>query len=65
MKYLLQKKKSKRGSEIKIEMIGKQKISKNIFSSNFISDENEIVGKQAKDTILKGEIISSEKIAGY
>ena len=52
-------------TEIKIEMIGKQKISKNIFSNNFISAEDEIVGKQAKDTILKGEIISSEKITGF
>ena len=61
---LITKEEIKKGSEIKIEMIGKQKISKNIFSNNFISNENEIVGKQAKDTILKGEIISSEKIKG-
>jgi Flp pilus assembly protein CpaB len=52
------------GAEITIEMIGKQKISKNIFSNNFISNENEIIGKLTKDTILKGEIISTEKIKG-
>lgn len=61
---LIAKEEIVKGSEIKIEMIGKQKISKNIFSSNFISAEDEIVGKLAKDTILKGEIIASEKIAG-
>ena len=61
---LIAKEEIRAGSEIKIEMIGKQKISKNIFSNNFISDENGIIGKQAKDTILKGEIISSEKIKG-
>jgi len=61
---LIAKEEIAKGMEIKIEMIGKQKISKNIFISNFISDENEIVGKQAKDTILKGEIIPGEKIIG-
>ena len=61
---LIAKEEIGKGTEIKIEMIGKQKISKNIFSSNFIIDEDEIVGKQAGDTILKGEIISSEKIIG-
>jgi len=52
------------GKEIKIEMIGKQKISKNIFSNNFISEAKEIIGKPAKATILKGEIISTQKING-
>lgn len=52
------------GSEIKPEMIGRQKISNNIFSSKFVSNENEITGKTAKETILKGEIISKDKIAG-
>ena len=52
------------GIVITKEMIGKQKISKNIFSNNFISDENGIIGKQAVDTILKGEIISTQKIEG-
>ncbi len=61
---LIAKEEIVKGEEIKIEMIGKQKISKNIFISNFISDENEIVGRQAKDTILKGEIIPGEKIVG-
>jgi Flp pilus assembly protein CpaB len=61
---LIAKEEIKAGAEITIEMIGKQKISKNIFSNNFISNKNEIIGKQAKDTILKGEIISTEKIKG-
>ncbi len=52
------------GVEITKEMIGKQKISKNIFSNNFIAEENGIIGKQAVDTILKGEIISTQKIEG-
>jgi Flp pilus assembly protein CpaB len=61
---LIAKEEIGKGSEIKIEMIGKQKISKNIFSNNFISEIDEVVGKQTKDTILKGEIISGEKING-
>jgi len=61
---LIAKEEIEKGAEIKIEMIGKQKISKNIFSNNFISDEGEVVGKLAKDIILKGEIIPSEKIKG-
>src|SRR5665811_1386423 len=61
---LIAKEEIVKGAEIKIEMIGKQKISKNIFSSNFITEEDEIVAKQVKDTILKGEIIPSEKIIG-
>jgi Flp pilus assembly protein CpaB len=61
---LIAKEVIKAGAEITIEMIGKQKISKNIFSNNFISNENEIIGKLTKDTILKGEIISTEKIKG-
>ncbi|MHB1347416.1 MAG: flagella basal body P-ring formation protein FlgA [Candidatus Humimicrobiaceae bacterium] len=52
------------GEEITPEMINKQKISKNIFSNNFIFDEKKIIGKPAADNILKGEIISSEKIEG-
>ena len=52
------------GEEITIKMIGKQKISKNIFSNDFIFDENKIIGKPAADTILKGEIISTQKIEG-
>lgn len=53
-----------KGTVIKEEMIVHQPISKNIFSSNFINDESIIIGYQAKDTILKGEIISREKING-
>ncbi len=61
---LISKEEISKGCEIKLEMIVRQKISRNIFSSKFISDENEILGKEAKDTILKGEIISKDKIIG-
>ncbi|MCE5330141.1 SAF domain-containing protein [bacterium] len=61
---LISKEEISKGSEIELEMIIRQKISKNIFSSKFISNENEIIGKKAKDTILKGEIISKDKIIG-
>ncbi|MCL5771557.1 MAG: SAF domain-containing protein [Actinobacteria bacterium] len=62
---LIAKEDIEKGSEIQIEMITKQKISKNIFSNNFISNESEIVGKEVKDKILKGEIISRDKINGF
>jgi Flp pilus assembly protein CpaB len=61
---LIAKEEIAKGSEIKIEMIGKQKISKNIFSNNFISDMDEIIGKQTKEILLKGEIVSIEKVSG-
>src|SRR5450830_1209160 len=53
---LIAKEEIVKGAEIKIEMIGKQKISKNIFSSNFISAEDEIDSSN-----LKSEIVLSNK----
>lgn len=61
---LIAKEEISKGFEIQIEMIGRQKISSNIFSNNFVSNESEIIGKEVKDTILKGEIISRDKITG-
>ncbi len=61
---LIAKEEISKGFEIQIEMIGRQKISNNIFSNNFVSNESEIIGKEVKDTILKGEIISRDKITG-
>lgn len=61
---LISKEEICKGSVIKSEMMERQKISKNIFGSKFISDENEILGMKVKDNICKGEIISKDKIIG-
>ena len=62
---LVAKEDIEKGSTLAIEMIAKQKISKNVFSNNFIFNENEIIGKEAKEKILKGEVISKDKINGF
>ncbi len=47
---------------ITADLIEMQKISADIFSGKFIIDKEEIVGKKAIADILKGEIITEDKI---
>lgn len=50
--------------EITENLLEKQKIPLNIFSEKFLTDLNQIKGKKAICKILKGEIISKDKIEG-
>jgi Flp pilus assembly protein CpaB len=54
----------KAGTQITKDMIEKKSIPENIFSQKFLTDTNEITGKVTALDIVKGEIISSDKIQG-
>ncbi len=54
----------RKGEELTFEMFGKQKISDNIFSERFITDEEQISGRIALIDILKSEIITADKLEG-
>ncbi len=53
-----------KGEKITADLIEMQKISADIFSGRFIVDKNEIVGKEVITDILKGEIITRDKLEG-
>jgi len=52
------------GEEIIEGSIEVQKIPENIFSEKFITDKDIILGKKAAENILKGEIMTMDKIEG-
>ena len=52
------------GEGIISEMFEKQKISGNIFSERFITDQEQISGRIVLSDIIKGEIISNDKLEG-
>jgi Flp pilus assembly protein CpaB len=54
----------KAGMQITKDMIEKKSIPGNIFNQKFITDVEEIAGKITALDIVKGEIISSDKIQG-
>ncbi len=54
----------KAGMQITKDMIEKKSIPGNIFNQKFITDVGEITGKVTALDIVKGEIISSDKIQG-
>jgi Flp pilus assembly protein CpaB len=54
----------KEGEEVKEELIEVQKINENIFSENFIMDKDDILGKKAAENIMKGDIITVDKLEG-
>ena len=54
----------KAGMQITKDMIEKKSIPGNIFNQKFITDVSEITGKVTAMDIVKGEIISSDKIQG-
>jgi Flp pilus assembly protein CpaB len=53
-----------KGEKITADLIEMQRISADIFSGRFIVDKNEIVGKEVITDILKGEIITRDKLEG-
>jgi len=54
----------KAGTQIIKDMVEKKSIPGNIFNQKFITDIGEITGKITAQDIVKGEIISSDKIQG-
>lgn len=54
----------KEGEEITEELIEMQKINENIFSENFIIEKDDILGKKASENIMKGDIITVDKLEG-
>ncbi len=54
----------KAGTQITKDMVEKKGIPENIFNQKFITDVGEITGKITAQDIVKGEIISSDKIQG-
>ncbi len=54
----------RKGEEILTGIFDKEKISENIFSERFIKDEMQIYGRIVSDDILKGEIITADKLEG-
>jgi Flp pilus assembly protein CpaB len=54
----------KEGEEFTEELIEMQKVNENIFSENFIIDKDDILGKKAAENIMKGDIITVNKLEG-
>ncbi len=54
----------KKNEKITPELIEEQEIPANIFSGKFIVDKNEIIGEKVTVDILKGEIITRDKLEG-
>jgi len=52
----------KKGEEVKAGSVKIQEIPSDIFSGKFITDKDEIIGKIVEADILKGEIITEDKI---
>jgi Flp pilus assembly protein CpaB len=52
------------GEEFKEELIELQKINENIFSEGFVADKDDILGKKAAENIMKGDIITFDKLEG-
>lgn len=52
----------KKGDTISEDLIEKQKIPRDIFSSKFVTNKAEVIGQKAIQEILKGEIVSKDKI---
>ncbi len=52
----------RKDEEITAELLEEQKIPANIFGDKFIIDKNEIIGETAVLDILKGEIITKDKL---
>jgi Flp pilus assembly protein CpaB len=54
----------KEGEEFKEELIELQKINENIFSDSYILEKDDILGKKAAENIMKGDIITFDKLEG-
>lgn len=52
------------GEEFSEELIELQKINENIFSDSFVVEKDDILGKKAAENIMKGDIITFDKLEG-